>query len=234
MSNARFSILQSKAVNDTKLSNAQFRTLAALGTFGDKDGWCFPKLKTLGAMLGKSKQAVSKDIQALVEFGYVEITPQYREDGSRKNNMYRLVFDTRQPHVDTPSTPEVDTPSTPEVDALTPHINAPVEVFKEKENGANIFNLYAELIGPLSNLISDDLAMYEKEMEHSWIVAAFKLAAERNIRNWSYIKKVLDNWKLKGPDWYPGKEREPIKPELRQREKVKIVLPDGTISEATT
>ena len=137
MSNARFSILQARAIGDTRISNSQFRTLAALGLYGDQEGWCFPKLSTLGKLLAKSKQAVSKDIQMLAELGYVEIKHQYREDGSQMNNLYRLVFDsipTRQPDVDPnqqgvypPSTPDVDPPSISEVDALTPHINDPIK-----------------------------------------------------------------------------------------------------------
>ena len=133
MSNARFSILQAKAISDTRISNSQFRTLAALGLYGDQEGWCFPKLSTLGKLLAKSKQAVSKDIQMLAELGYVEVKHQYREDGSQMNNLYRLVFDsapTRQPDVDPhqqgvypPSTPDVDPPSISEVDALTTHVN---------------------------------------------------------------------------------------------------------------
>lgn len=127
MSHARFSILQSRAVADKNVTDPQFRTLAALGTFGDRDGWCFPSLAALAEQLGKSRQAVSKDIQALVKTGYIGTKPQYRKDGSRTVNLYRLLFDVDTPQpdeVDTPSTPEVDTPQPPEVDALTPHSNA--------------------------------------------------------------------------------------------------------------
>lgn len=141
MSNARFSILQSRAVEDKRISNSQFRTLAALGVYGNKDGWCFPKLATLAQTLGKSRQAVSKDIQSLVEFGYVEVKPQFRDDGSRQNNLYRILFDTPQSSIDTPQLNQVDTPSTPEidtpqpnaVDALTPHYNAQRNAQSEEE-----------------------------------------------------------------------------------------------------
>lgn len=121
MSNARFSILQARAVSDKRVSDAQFRSLAALGCYGDKDGWCFPGLKTLGSDLHKSPQAVSKDLCALVEAGYIEKHPRFDKDGSRKSNLYRLKFDP------TPSTPEVDTLSTPEVE-VNDSINAPPNV----------------------------------------------------------------------------------------------------------
>jgi hypothetical protein len=145
MTNARFSIIQSTAVADHNISNAQFRTLAALGIYGDKNGWCFPKLNTIGMMLGKSKQAVSKDIRHLFELGYLEIYPQKRADGGNTYNKYRLLFDTnRQPYVDTPSTPEVDTPSNPEVDALTSHYNAPNE--SKREGNSQDFDQLLEIV----------------------------------------------------------------------------------------
>jgi hypothetical protein len=120
-----------------------------LGIYGNEEGWCFPNLKTLGDDLGKSKQSVSKDIKALVELGYIQSKHQYRDDGSQRGNLYRLLFDEEGgiSQVDGGSTPEVDggqlntvdggsTPevdggqlntvdggSTPEVDAITSHVN---------------------------------------------------------------------------------------------------------------
>ena len=122
MSNARFSILQARAVKDKKISDAQFRTLAALGMYADQDGWCYPMLSTLGKDLGKSKQAVGRDTIHLRKLGYLEVHARFNENGGRRSNLYRLKFDPPV-NVDdsTPSTPEVDTPSTPEVDVNVPY-----------------------------------------------------------------------------------------------------------------
>ena len=122
MSNARFTILQAKAVRDSRITDSQFRTLAALGMYADEEGWCFPLLSTLGKDLGKSKQAVGRDTIALRKLGYLEVQGRWDENGCRRSSLYRLKFDLppRQPDVDTPSTPEVDTPSTPEVDVNDP------------------------------------------------------------------------------------------------------------------
>ena len=109
MSNARFSILQARAVRDARITDSQFRTLAALGMYADSDGWCFPLLSTLGKDLGKSKQAVGRDTIALRKLGYLEVQGRLDENGARRSNLYRLVFDPpRQRGVDTPSTSEVD------------------------------------------------------------------------------------------------------------------------------
>lgn len=140
MSNARFSIIQARAVRDTRISNAQFRTLAALGMYADTDsGWCFPALNTLSSDLGeKDKAAVSRDIKALAEFGYVEIEPQFRANGSQTSNRYRVIYDLPEPTpIDTTSTPPLTPrqspiddstppPLTSEVNPLTSHMNDPI------------------------------------------------------------------------------------------------------------
>ena len=114
--NQRFSIVPAAAVYDERLSGPAFRTLCALGVYGDRNGWCWPSQQRLAEMLHKSRQAVSKDIQQLVEFGYVRIVPQYLEDGSRGVNRMQILFDRPpQLQVDIPSTSEVDTPATSEV-----------------------------------------------------------------------------------------------------------------------
>jgi hypothetical protein len=127
MSNARFSILQARAVSDARVSDAQFRTLAALGMYADKDGWCFPSLTRIGADCNKSKQAAGRDVINLKKLGYVEVYPQFdKSTGSRKPNKYRLKFDLppSTSDVDTPSTSEAYAPSTSDVDVNVP-VNDP-------------------------------------------------------------------------------------------------------------
>jgi hypothetical protein len=125
MSNARFSILQARAISDIRISDAQFRTLAALGMYADKNGWCFPSLKTLGIDLNKSPQAVGRDTIALRKLGYLQVKNRYdTKTKARHSNLYRLLFDF---NVDdsTLSTSEVDTLSTSEVDVNVP-LNDPI------------------------------------------------------------------------------------------------------------
>lgn len=130
--NQRFSILPAAAVADNRLSSAQLRTLAALGIFGDRDGWCWPSLARLAAMVHKSRQAVSRDIQALADLGYIQIHPQFDSDGDGRRlvNRIRILFDAPcQLQVDTLSTKLVDTLSTSLVDAPSTKlvdVNAPV------------------------------------------------------------------------------------------------------------
>ena len=234
MSNARFSILQSRAVEDARISNSQFRTLAALGTFGDKDGWCFPKLATIGKMLSKSKQAVSKDLQSLCELGYVEITKQFRKDGSQQHNLYRLLFDTPQPEidppyipdVDPPSTPEIDPPSTSEVDALTPHSNAPFNAPKEVVERPNVYTIYEQEIGALSPMIGERLKDIEKDFPAGWFEKAVREAKTTTTRvSLKYIMAILDRWDAEGlpVEHQPTEQHTPTMK--------KAILPDGQIVE---
>jgi DnaD/phage-associated family protein len=205
MSNARFSILQARAVKDKQISDAQFRTLAALGMYADEDGWCYPLLSTLGKDLGKSKQAVGRDTIALRKLGYLEVTPRYDKNGSRRSSLYRLKFDIpRQREVDTPSTSEVDTPSTSEVD-----INVPVNDPMKKDKGfAEIIKLYESNVEAITPLVATKLgyefdAYYNEPDGPNWIPWAIEIAVSNNARNFNYIKKCLSNRKKHGKNWKP-------------------------------
>jgi hypothetical protein len=148
----RLTIFPAAAVTDRSLGSAAFRVLAALGRHGDKDGWCYPSLKTLAADLGISRQAISKSIQQLVALGYVVTKEQRRADGSRTVNQYRLVLDygadtpqrdvtppqrdvdTPQPlEVDTRQRNAIDTPQPLEVDAANVPSERPIETPHTKE-----------------------------------------------------------------------------------------------------
>jgi helix-turn-helix protein len=89
VSNARFSIIQAKAVRDPRVSDAQLRVLNALGMYSDKDGWCYPSQSTLAEDINRSRQTVNGYVADLVELGYVE--KHRRFDNSV---LYRLLFDT--------------------------------------------------------------------------------------------------------------------------------------------
>lgn len=200
MSNARFSILQARAVTDKRVSDAQFRTLAALGMYADKDGWCYPMLATLGADLGKSKQAVGRDTIALRKLGYLEVTARFDENGARRSNLYRLRFDLdtpRQRDVDTPSTKLVDTPSTSEVDVNDP-INDPLNDDEVRRALAEISRAYESEIGILTAMIADELQDAAATYPKQWVLDAIHESAVQNKRGWKYCLAILKRWKAQG------------------------------------
>lgn len=193
---------------DERISHSQLRTLAALGMYGDKEGWCFPKLRTLGELLHKSRQAVSRDIQSLMALGYVEIYSQNREDGSRSSNKYRLIFDlppqpvvdTPQQEVEAPSTLEVEAPSTSEVDTLTPQLTPHFNVLMGKGNpqAENVYRIYEQEIGPLTPSIADQLKLAEEDHTPSWVIQAIRIASANSKRSWSYVDAILRRWQVDG------------------------------------
>lgn len=132
MSNAKFSILQAKAVKDKRITDAQFRTLAALGMYADEDGWCFPKQATIGDDIDKSRQAINRDIKALRELGYIEVRPQFKDDGGRRANKYRLIYDTHEtPALQGVKQSYVTGGETSKGDSITSQENAPTPEKKE-------------------------------------------------------------------------------------------------------
>lgn len=223
MANQRFAILQARAVSDKRITHSQFRTLAALGMYGDKNGWCYPKLQTLADSLGKTRQAVSSDLQQLETLGYVQIQKQYREDGSQKSNLYRLIFDTNdgggqadidggQAAAEGGSSSEVDGGSSSEVDPLTIHINDPINDIKNNNKDPEktfkkIARTYEQEIGPLTGMIADDITACLEEYPPEWFEMAMREAALASARNWKYVKAILANWKAHGVGWKPKNKK---------------------------
>ncbi len=67
-------------------------------------------------------------------------------------------------------------------------------------NRPNIFLIYEQNIGPLTPFLADELWDAESEYPEEWIVDAFKIAVNKNVRNWHYVSAILRSWKEKGRD----------------------------------
>ena len=59
----------------------------------DETGDCFPSQTYLANRSGMSRGSVNRVIKRLVVAGFVDIIPQYRDDGGRRSNRYRLNMD---------------------------------------------------------------------------------------------------------------------------------------------
>lgn len=64
----------------------------------------------------------------------------------------------------------------------------------------NIYRLYEQNIGPLTPMLVETLREAEATYAQDWIFAAFRIAVEKNVRNWRYIEAILRSWKEKGRD----------------------------------
>jgi DNA replication protein len=64
----------------------------------------------------------------------------------------------------------------------------------------NVFTLYEQNIGALTPMIAETLRHAEKTFPHSWIEEAISIAVENNVRKWTYINAILEDWQIRGKD----------------------------------
>lgn len=69
----------------------------------------------------------------------------------------------------------------------------------EKER-PTIFLLYEQNIGMVTPLLAEKLRQAERDYPENWIFDAFSIAVEKNVRNWTYIQRILKNWGEHGKD----------------------------------
>ena len=86
----RFSIVLAEAVVDDRVSPSALRVLEALGMYVDANGQCVESLSNIARNLNFTEQALAKQIKALRDAGYVEITEMRRNDGGRAANLYTI------------------------------------------------------------------------------------------------------------------------------------------------
>ncbi|MBC7239383.1 MAG: DnaD domain protein, partial [Chloroflexi bacterium] len=70
----------------------------------------------------------------------------------------------------------------------------------------NIFELYEQNIGLLQPLLAQELEEAARDYPPEWIEDAFRIAVERNVRHWRYIRAILERWATEGRDGKPGLE----------------------------
>ncbi|WP_042703311.1 helix-turn-helix domain-containing protein [Azospirillum sp. B506] len=69
-----------------------FAVLAALATFADDTGLCWPSQSTLAAKLKRSRPTINRIIQSLSDLGLVSVEHRRGRDGARLSCLYRLRF----------------------------------------------------------------------------------------------------------------------------------------------
>ena len=69
-----------------------FAVLAALATFADETGLCWPSQSTLAAKLKRSRPTINRILQGLSDIGLVSIERRQARDGARLSCLYRLRF----------------------------------------------------------------------------------------------------------------------------------------------
>ncbi len=79
-------------------------------------------------------------------------------------------------------------------DKYPPEIEREIKKETETEKGqlAIIFKTYEEEIGIITPILSEDIEFYLKELSIDLIIKAISEASTRNVKNWKYIKAILD------------------------------------------
>ncbi len=103
---SNFSITPLRAYYDTRLEQEDIILLSIICEHTDRDGFCFPSLKTLSAIfspiVGRQPvyniSSMSRKIAKLQAAGYVAATVHRKtEAGSYKSNVYRVIYDAVLP-----------------------------------------------------------------------------------------------------------------------------------------
>lgn len=64
----------------------------------------------------------------------------------------------------------------------------------------HIYQLYEQNIGLIQPMLAEELRDAERTFPRDWIDEAFRIASELNIRNWKYIRTILERWAAQGKD----------------------------------
>ena len=63
---------------------------------------------------------------------------------------------------------------------------------------ADAIRAYENNIAVIGPTISQDISVAVEEVGAKWVIDAVKIAARKNVKNWSYIAAILKNWQTLG------------------------------------
>lgn len=93
----RFAIIPARAVDDRRMNRSTLATLVTLGTYSDRNGWCWPSVSTLASRLGVGERQVKRAIRDLEQLGYIETQRQFNSRGLEISARRRILFDAEPP-----------------------------------------------------------------------------------------------------------------------------------------
>ena len=96
----QFAIIPARTLDDIRFDDnpRHLYALLILGTYADRDGWCYPGLKTIAERLCVSTATVSNTMKELSEWGYLHIVRSLGKKGeANTSNRYRVLHDSDLP-----------------------------------------------------------------------------------------------------------------------------------------
>jgi len=67
-----------------------------------------------------------------------------------------------------------------------------------RQERANIFELYEQNLGLVTPLLAEELAEAQRLYPADWIEDAFRQAVIYNHRHWRYVRRILERWAVEG------------------------------------
>lgn len=194
--NQRFSITPAAAAADLELTDSVHRTLAVIGMFGDREGWCWPSQSTLADLRGVTRKTINLHIHELIERKYLNIQPRYDEEtGAQKSNMMQIKFDF-PPNVTGGVTSRMLQGVSPLGSYTPPNAqdvthNAPLNATKEQIGTAVLAyeNTYGPITYAASAKLTDDIDTYGETA----VLNALAIAKEKQAHTYGYVEKILRN-----------------------------------------
>jgi len=90
----KFAVIPIRAITDKNLTAAEFRILALVASYANRNGFTWVGQDTLAAAMGVTHQAISKHIQALIQAGMIEETAKaYWSGPTARTSTLRVIFD---------------------------------------------------------------------------------------------------------------------------------------------
>ncbi len=147
----------------------------------------FHRLLEWPAWQGLSPEALSQALERVVARGFL-LRGEFRDAAGRERRLYFLPSPKGKAAWEALQQGRWEPQEDPD---------RPVRLYLSRPN---IFRLYEENIGPLTPLMAEILEEAARTYPAGWIEEAFRIAVERNVRNWRYIEAVLKRWQQEGRD----------------------------------
>lgn len=178
-----------------------------------KDHVCTASQERMAEELGISRRTIMRSIAKLIEHGYIEDRTPNLIGGTH------TLVDTGKASMRITVTGGV-TESHRGCDNLAqlPVTKSHSKIVLKKEEETlkpqppheqtpprNIYTLYSDNIGMLTAISSDQLADYA-DLPYTMLERAFTEAVNNNVRRWSYVRAILDKWKVSGYQERPAKQ----------------------------
>lgn len=90
----KFAVIPIRAITDKSITPSEFRALALVASYANRNGFTWVGQETLAAAMGVTHQAISKHIQALIQAGMIEETAKaYWSGPTARTSTLRVIFD---------------------------------------------------------------------------------------------------------------------------------------------